>query len=261
VSVARAIFGSLIYYEDPAKQREYLARNPVQTKPRPRPRVKAYVDIHTPRDFGPEFLNRKVFGDWHLLVIGNWIAGRWFTWNPNNVPGIQYNVRWKPYYNVNLKISKVFSFNKFDIKLYIDLNNVFNFKHFSGLSFRDIHDYNYYMQSLHLPEGQVANLGYNNIPGDDQPGDYREDGVEFVPMEWIQSISDANLQPNERAIYYEASTKRYMQYRNGQWETVPKDRLDYVLENKAYIDMPNQTFFTFLNPRDIYFGITINYRL
>ena len=117
------------------------------------------------------------------------------------------------------------------------------------------------MQSLHLPEGQVANLGYNNIPGDDQPGDYREDGVEFVPMEWIQSISDANLQPNERAIYNEASTKRYMQYRNGQWETVPKDRLDYVLENKAYIDMPNQTFFTFLNPRDIYFGITINYRL
>ena len=254
-------FGSLIYYEDPAKQREYLARNPVQSKPRPRPRVKSYVDIHTPRDFGPEFLNRRIFGDWHFLVISNWIAGQWFTWNPNNVPGIQYNVRWKPYYNVNLKVSKIFSFKNFDIKFYMDFNNLFNFRHFSGLSFRDIHDYNYYMQSLHLPEGQVANLGYHNIPGDDQPGDYRDDGVEFVPMEWIQSTTDANLSPNERAIYYEASTKRYMQYRNGEWQKVPQSRLDDVMKNKAYIDMPNQTFFTFLNPRDIYFGITINYRL
>ncbi len=253
-------FGSLIYYEDPAKQREYLNRNPVQNKPRPRPRVKSYIDFHTPRNFGPTFADNRIFGDWHFLVIANWIAGEWFTWNPNNIPGIEYNAQWKPYYNVDLKVSKIFNFGNIDLKFYMDLTNVFNFKHFSGLSFRDIHDYNYYMQSLHLPESEAGNLGYNFIPGDDQPGDYRDDGVEFVPMEWIHSIDD-NFTPNSRAIYYEATTKRYLQYKNGEWVSVDQAYLDEVLKTKAYIDMPNQTFFTFLNPRNIFFGITINYKL
>ncbi len=253
-------FGSLIYYEDPAKQREYLNRNPVQNRPRPRPRVKSYVDFHTPRNFGPTFADNKIFGEWHFMFIANWIAGQWFTWNPNNVPGIEFNAQWRPSYNVDLKLSKIFNFGNIDLKFYADMNNLFNFQFFSGLSFRDIHDYNFYMQSLHMPESDVGNLGYNNIPGTDQPGDYRNDDVNFVPMEYIKSTADS-FTPNSRAIYYEASTKRYLQYKNDKWVPADQSYVDRVIKDKAYIDMPNQTFFTFLNPRNIFFGITINYKL
>ncbi len=256
-------FGALLNYEDPAAQREYLRRNPVQTKPRPQPRIKSYIDIHTPVDFGPKLGGMNVFGDWHFNFISRWTAGRWFTWNPNNLPGIEYNVQWKPYYNVDLKITKVFPVVKnLDLKFFIDVNNLFNFKHFSGISFRDIHDREAYFKSLHLPEDVAGKLGYPFIPGDDQPGDYREDDVEFVPMEWIKSVDElpTDFTPSTRAVYYEATTKSYLQFVNGEWQKVPQDRIDKILEDKAYIDMPNQTFFTFLNPRNIFIGFTLNYR-
>jgi hypothetical protein len=33
--------------------------------------------------------------------------------------------------------------------------------------------------------------------------------------------------------------------------------MDKILKDKAYIDMPNQTYFNFLNPRQVLFGINV----
>jgi len=252
-------FGVKRYYENPAEQREYLRRNPKQFKPRPRPRIKAYIDFHTPSDFGPKFAGQRPFGSWHLNFIARWTAGQWITWNPNNIPGIEYNVRWRDYYNIDLKVSKAFNFGKVDVKFFLDIYNLFNIKHLSGLSFSDVHDYNFYMKSLHLPASIGDQLGYGNIPGNDRPGDYRKEGVEYVPMEWVADVSRVTS-PNPRVIYYDASTQKYMQYQDNEWVEVDKDRLNRILDTKAYIDMPNQTFFTFLNPRSIFFGLTFTYR-
>ena len=35
--------------------------------------------------------------------------------------------------------------------------------------------------------------------------------------------------------------------------------VDQMLEDKAYIDMPNNTSFTFLNPRNVFFGIRLTF--
>ncbi len=255
-------FGFDLNYENPALQREYLQQNPIVEEPRPRPRVKSYIDFHTPNDFGPEMLNQNLLGGWHFTFLTFWTAGQWFTWNPNNIAGIKFNAQWNSTYNVDLKIAKIFPVHKnLDIKFFADVSNLFNFKHFSNLSFRDVFDRDYYMRSLHLPESIAGELGYNFIPGDDQPGDYREDGVDFQPIEWIPSIEDrAATEVNDAAIYYDASTKKYMEPINGEWSEVASSRMDKILKDKAYIDMPNQSFFTFLNPRNIFFGITVNYK-
>ena len=125
-------------------------------------------------------------------------------------------------------------------------------------------DYNYYFYSLHLPVNIATNLAsdsspYPNIPGKDRPGDFRKHGVEFVPMEWVPDILKVG-HPHERPIYYNAKTNTYYQWssENG-WFLVDDKYLDYVFNNKAYIDMPNQSYFSFLNPRDIFFGLTIYY--
>jgi hypothetical protein len=115
------------------------------------------------------------------------------------------------------------------------------------------------MYSLHLPTEITDELGYGSIPGDDQPGDYRKAGVDFQPIEWVQDINNYS-NPNSRAIYYDAATRQYMQYVNDEWAVVPGGKMDQILEDKAYIDMPNQTYFTFLNPRQIFFGMSITYR-
>ena len=255
----RGYFGLKEYNENPADQREYLRKNPVQEKPRPRPKFKAYLDFHTPHDFGAKLLNFKPLEHWHLNFIAQWTAGRWSTWNPNQIPGIEYNIQWKSYYNIDLKISKSIDIWNFNLKLFLDIYNVFNIKYFSGLSFSDSHDYEFYMKSLHLPTSITDELGYGCIPGKDKPGDVRKQGVEYVPMEWTGSI-DNITNPVSRAIYYDASTKKYMQYDeiNG-WYEVTKSRIEQVLKNKAYIDMPNQTYFTFLNPRSFFFGFTLSY--
>ena len=251
-------FGVMQNYENPADQRDYLRKNPQQSKPRPRPRFKAYLDFHTPTDFGGEYMGLRPFSDWHLLVLGTWTGGLWDTWNPNSVPGIQYNVRWTSTSNVDLKLSKSFLFDRFEVKLFMDIYNVFNLKHFSRLSFVNVYDRNYYMQSLHLPAKIADRLGYGNIPGNDRPGDYRKTGVEYQPMEWVADYTQLR-DPNPRVIYYDAATKTYVQYQDNGWQEVEKKRLNKILEDKAYIDMPNQTSFTFLNPRSVFFGINVNF--
>ncbi len=254
-------FGVDRYYENPADQREYERKNPYQTKPRPQPRIKSYVDFHTPMKFGPQVLTQNPLADWHFLFITHWTSGSWFTWNPKKIPGIKYNVQWKDYFNVDLRIAKTFAFEKFDLKFFADISNLFNIKHFSGASFSDYtYDFQYYMKSLHLPAKIADKLGYGNIPGNDRPGDYRPTGVAYQPMEWIKDISILE-DPNPRVIYYDASKERYYQVNSqGAWEEVKGSRLNKILDNKAYIDMPNLTYFTFLDPRNIFFGLTLTYK-
>jgi hypothetical protein len=65
--------------------------------------------------------------------------------------------------------------------------------------------------------------------------------------------------PSGRAIYYNYNTEQYMRLIDGQWTLVDKKTIDEIIDTKAYIDMPNQTYYTFLNPRDVFFGMTISF--
>ncbi len=252
-------YGVKRYYENPADQRDYLAKNPVQSKPRPIPRIKSVIDFHTPLRFGPKFAKQYFLGDWHMNLISHWSAGNWFTYNPSNIPGIKYNVQYKNNYNFDLKISKSIFMGKMRIKLYADVYNIFDIKTFSGYGFEDGYDYNYYMQSLHMPDNIAEELGYHNFNGDDQPGDVRATGVDFVPMEWVYSVENiTNL--SERPLYYDAATETYMQWKaESGWAEVDSDYYNMVIDKKAYIDMPNIDHFVFLNPRDIFVGMNISY--
>ena len=252
-------FGLGRYYENPSDQRNYELNNEKQSKPRPIPLIKSVFDFHTPKNFGPKIAGQNMFGDWHMNLISRWSAGSWFTYNPNNVPGIEYNVRYKNNYNVDLKFSKIFPLGKANVKLYADVLNVLNTKIFSGYGFEDGFDYNYYMQSLHMPENISSELGYNYFSGKDKPGDVRKGGTEFIPMEWVSDVTFLD-NPSERPIYYDNATESYQQWtESGGWELVNQSFYDQVIRDKQYIDMPNQLYYVFLNPRDIFIGLSISY--
>ncbi|RKY53950.1 MAG: hypothetical protein DRP89_05530, partial [Candidatus Neomarinimicrobiota bacterium] len=103
-------------------------------------------------------------------------------------------------------------------------------------------------------------MGIQGIPGNDRPGDYRKTGTEFQPMEYTSNYLDLNA-PDKLVIYYDGETEDYYQFTDSGWQEVPNAKIDKLLEDKAYIDMPNQSFFTFLEPRDIYFGMTVSFDL
>ena len=252
-------FGLGRYYENPSDQRNYELNNEKQYKPRPIPRIKSVLDFHTPLAFGPKIAGQHLLGDWHINLISRWSGGSWFTYNPNNVPGIEYNVQYKDNYNIDIKFSKIFHIGKLNVKLYADIFNALNTKTFSGYGFEDGFDYNYYMQSLHLPDNIASELGYNYFSGNDKPGDVRKDGTDFVPMEWVSDVTYVN-NPSERPIYYDQATDSYKQWtQEAGWNSVSQSFYDQVIRDKQYIDMPNQLYYVFLNPRDVFIGFNISY--
>jgi len=238
---SNGFFGFEQYYENSAEQRNYelTSRDAYQEKPLPRPFARANVDIFTPLEFGPEVGDFYPLEDWRLSLLAFYSAGQYITWaGGGSIPGVQYNVQWNDSYSLDLRLSKSFQFGGVNLQFFMDVFNVLNFKYMSsgGYGFVDGQDYEAYMKSLQLPsevfedfprnpDGTV-NVGYSNTAdgtsyefGNDRPGDYRIGP--YIP--WDPSADE--------------STKE-------QWR-----------KNKSYIDMPNQEFLSFLNPRDIFFGL------
>lgn len=260
-------FGFSQYTNNPTVQREYerTFRGHYQQRPVPEPYARMNLDFYTPPNFGPQFAGIDWFGNWRLSLLGVWESGFYFTWTGEApVPGISNNMQWRDYYNFDLRLTKNFQVMGASVQFFVDMTNVFNLKHmtanrfYPGYGFVDGDDFNRYMKSLHHPERVGRHIaGHVNIPGNDRPGDYRRSGVDFHPMEGVVNLSDVR-DPHPRPIYYEQSSGRYFQWRNGEWTPADPELLSYVLDNRAYIEMPNMEFLTFLNPRNIFFGLRVS---
>jgi hypothetical protein len=200
-------------------------------------------------------------GDWTLSLLATWQRGEKFTWTGGgSVPGVLNNVSSRDSWDVDLRITKDFEIGGRRTQFFLDIFNVINRRELlftsagNGIGFIDGNDQNAYFRSLHLPESSDYTT---NIPGSDKIGEYRDYSVPFQPMERVatrESVTD----PQPGSIYWESSTRTYLEYQDGQWLSADQGKVDQTLEDKAYIDMPNQSFLTFLNPRDIYFGIRVS---
>jgi len=242
-------FGFEEYYENPTENRNYqiTSRDAYQEKPIPRPYARANIDIFTPNQFGPEISGFYPLEDWRLNLLASYSAGSYITWaGGGSMPGVQYNVQWNDSYNLDLRLSKNFNLGFLELQFFMDMSNVLNIKYMSsgGYGFVDGQDYDAYMKSLHLaedvfadftknPDGSINTTYFNAVRrdeqgnlvgrsyvfGEDRPGDYRTGEYH----EWDENADEATKE---------------------EWR-----------KNKSYIDMPNQDFLTFLNPRDIFFGL------
>ena len=255
-------FGTAANFQSAIDQANYERSNVYQERPIPRPYARLNIDSFTPPELGPGVAGLSLLGDWRVNFVGAWSSGYYFTWaGGSSIPGLQNNVQWADYWNLDMRISKNFQIgNRFNIQLFADISNVFNYKYMTTYGFVTGTDYNQYMQSLHLPAFAPEvdqQVGYVNIPGDDRGGSYRQPGVEFQPILAYRRFSDIQSipTPETRPFYYAADQGAYYQYTNGAWQLVDQGRLQQVLDDKAYIDMPNQDTFSFLNPRMIFWGI------
>lgn len=261
-------FGFLRQYESVIDQRQYEIQyksDISQNKPVPQPYARANIDIATPQGWGPELGGTSILDRLRLSVIGAWSAGNYFTWTGGGPtkPGYIYNFQWKDAFNIDLRISKTISFGPVDLELFMDIYNALNIRYmnYSRAGFRNLADYDQYMQSLHLPADKVKEFdSYGNIPGNDKPGDYRAPGVSYQPLEYAKNIQSVT-NPNTIAYYFDASTGSYYHWNGNNWAYVSSTTIQDVLDKKAYIDMPNLSYMTFLNPRDIFYGVKLNISL
>lgn len=268
-------FGYLTSYENPIDQKTYENANKSnieQNKPIPQPYARANIDIFTPTGWGPQLGGVSVFDQLRLSVLSSWSSGRYITWTGggSTIAGFLNNLKWNDIFNVDIRLSKSVDIGPIGLELFVDVYNVFNIKYmnYDRAGFRNLDDYDKYMKSLHMADDKVGEFSkddsdpesYSNIPGSDTPGDFRNLDVPYQPIEYVNGL-ESITSPSTSAYYYDAVSGGYYQWTNGAWEAVSGSRMDYVLDNKAYIDMPNLSYMTFLNPRDVFFGIKFNINL
>lgn len=218
-------FGFEYYYQNISRQTNYEAttRSYYQEKPLPRPFANANIDVFTPSEFGPNLGNQYLLGDLRMSFVASWTSGRYVTWaGGGTVTGVENNLQWADNWNVDLRISKTFKLMGVNLQIFADISNLFNYKYMTDYGFVDASDYTSYMRSLHLPDDVVGRFNYGNIPGDDRPGDFRTGP--YIP--WDDNASESQKE---------------------EWR-----------KNKSYIDMPNQEYFAFLNPRDVFWGLKLS---
>lgn len=275
---------AVIYNPLNANDFELITQDHYQEKTDAQPYANINLEFFTPGGFGPDFLGGKFFANWGLDILGEWRAGRPFNWNGPIVDvdpstfGVQYvvnsslqnNVRTKDFYRLDLRINKRFYTGSGSMQFFIDLTNIFNFRflYFErsfAVGLEDpFGDYNNYMSSLHLPADAFSSLPQEavplrHIPGNDRPGDFRKEGVAYVPIEVVEN--DWNLPPagNPAELMYSRGSSTYFQYQNGSWQTADAQYVQQVLDDKAYINMPDNVSQTFLNPRSVRFGVRFSF--
>lgn len=246
----------------------------------PEPYANLNLELRLPKDFGPSAAGVDLLGDWRLNLLGEWRSGAPSSWDiggnnftlrgAGNDRRIAYNVKWKDFWMFDMRFSKNFSTGLGSMQLYIDVENVFNIRQLywrGGRIFNGDNDSRDYFRSLHLPppgelyEGlpeESLNPGYDWVPGDDQPGDYRKPGVAFDPIHAVQEVDEV-ASPIDGALYYDLSQNEYVTYSDGSWGPADQSRVDQVLDDKAYIDMPNNYVMGFLNPRTVFLGLRLTF--
>ena len=204
-------YGYSRFYQDPTKENTRVSSNISQ--PKARPIIKVNLDFHTPAEWGPRIFDYPLFADMNLGLLYNWRAGETFTWNPDAIPYVEDNIRWRPYQKTDLRFIKRL-FNKWHIapEIYIDVKNLFNNKNMTYPS-----GYRYNTENFtKVMTGVNSNWAWDG---------HKWWKNEF--MDYMYSLKDGD--------------------RPG----------DYASKDKPYIDMPGFTPWTFLERRQIFFGIRI----
>jgi outer membrane receptor protein involved in Fe transport len=179
----------------------------------PQPRLTSNISFISQKDWFDEGWLNYLASGWNLSIFAEWRAGQFFTF-PDDIPYINNNLQWPDYYMVDLRLSKTFNISGFNTTVYVDINNVFNFKVNllrGEYAFANDADRDAYLESLHLPEygsTDFDNLRATNpglyIAGNDKVGDLRS-------------------------------------------------------TDKPYINDPNYSYFLNGNPRNIWFGLKIDF--
>lgn len=189
------------FYEDPNKIPD--RRSTGVSQAHARPEWKANVTLHTPDNFGPAIAGFHPVDDIDLGFLYYRKAGRFFTWNPDALPYVVDNKQWTDYQRVDMRFTKrLFRWKNIEPVFYIDVENLFNWKH--------------------LPHPSESDENFAN------------EGV------W----------------------NSYSRWFNNEWEEYMyslKEGDRPGTHDKDYIDLPDMTPFLFYGPRDVFYGVRVNF--
>jgi hypothetical protein len=186
----------------------------------PRPAVNANITFRTPKDWGPEFLGTNILGDWNISFFGSYEAGEYFSSDD-----------WNP---LNLKyVSDLLQWPdvyKLDLKITKSINvagiNVSIFLDIDNLLNNKIN----LMSSGYCFAGNIGGQDFDNY------------------------MASLHLPMYNSPLYDQLRSQFPGQYVAGN------DKVgDLSSDSKPYINNPDNDFFLFGQPRDIWFGVRVDF--
>jgi outer membrane receptor protein involved in Fe transport len=142
--------------------------------PRPRPLLQANIQFITPKYLG------LFLGDLSLSFNYTWEAGDYITYDPLHGLGDPQrkflNLQWKPWRNVQARIQKGLSFAGMNLRVFAEVDNLFDWKYLDASAFDGrMDDFEDYKNSLKLPLYEEEGYETYGEAGDDQFGDFKTD--------------------------------------------------------------------------------------
>lgn len=92
-------------------------------------KIKGWISLDLPKDWGPALMNINPLGDTHLYTYVWWRSGDPYTYHPpGDLSTRENNRRWFNIYQVNLNVTKGFHIGETRFEISADIRNVFNKK-------------------------------------------------------------------------------------------------------------------------------------
>jgi len=190
----------------------------------PQPTFNANISLRSPQDiFSSEILN-TIFSDWRMTIFTEWQTGDYFTFNPLNKLNVSNNLQWPDYFMVDLRLSKTFSFLSLNTTFFVDISNLFNFK-------VNLLDKGYAFRRSSSDEG--------SFPEWKDTQDY----LASLHLPMYASSEFDEIRDPENGLYMPGDDKPG----------------DLKSDDKPYINNPDYSYFYYGQPRDIWFGIKIDF--
>lgn len=176
--------GREVYYEEEERNiREgILDFDATYRKPNARPYARGNLEFFTPVDY----MGGGLLADWHLGIFPVWKAGAYYSFSPGgkDKPEFANNIQWPDYWNVDMRLTKYFDLVGGVWSVYLEVNNLFDFKTFNGsinYGFSDSIDRENYLSSLHLPiYSGAAYQDAGLTAGDDKVGEMRSADKQYI---------------------------------------------------------------------------------
>jgi hypothetical protein len=156
--------------------------DPVQKTYLPQPRMNAFIQFSSPREWG------AIQGGFSLSFLYEWEAGWWESWNPlrTELTGFVNNLQWQPWRTINAKLNKNISYAGINMNVFMEVQNLLDWKYLDINCFgsNGIHtsDAEEYLKSLKLDiyDDPLFELYPQYEAGNDKVGDIKSDEKPYI---------------------------------------------------------------------------------
>jgi len=165
------------YYENLATNQKKGMRDPIQETPLPQPRMNAFIQFSSPREWG------AILGGFNFSFLYEWEAGLYENWPINiELPRFQGNLQWQPWRTLDAKLNKTISYAGINMNVFMEVQNLLDWKYLDPNGFGPGDDKTWYLNSLKLKiyDDPLFEDNEQYEAGNDKVGDLCSDEKPYI---------------------------------------------------------------------------------